>query len=120
MATGTRDLKALDDELNQLILSGKVFEALERFYDKDVCMQENSEPACVGLAANIEREKNFFTMVEQFYGSKVLSQAVGDNVTFSEWESDVQYKGAPRATSHQVSRREWRDGKIVHERFFHK
>jgi hypothetical protein len=114
------DLRVLDSELNQLILGGKVFEALERFYDKDVVMQENSDEPCCGLAQNIEREKQFFTMVEAFHGAKVTSQGVGDDVSFSEWENDVTFKGAPRATSHQVSVRRWKDGKIVHERFYHK
>lgn len=117
---GTRDLRTLDSELNQLILAGKVFEALERFYDKDVVMQENHDEPCRGLAQNIEREKQFFTMVEAFHGSKVLAQGVGDDVTFGEWENDVTFKGAPRATSNQVSVRKWKNGKIVHERFHHK
>jgi hypothetical protein len=116
----TSDLRTLDNELNQLILAGKIFEALERYYDKDVVMQENNDEECCGLATNIEREKKFFTMVEAFHGSKINAHAIGDNVTFSEWESDVTFKGAPRATTHQVSVRKWKNGKIVHERFYHK
>jgi hypothetical protein len=116
----TSDLRTLDNELNQLILAGKIFEAMERFYDKDVEMQENNDAPCCTLATNIEREKQFFTMVEAFHGSKVNAHAIGDDVTFSEWESDVTFKGAPRATTHQVSVRKWKNGKIVHERFYHK
>jgi hypothetical protein len=114
------DLRTLDIELNQLILGGKVFEALERFYDKDIVMQENNDEPCRGLATNIEREKQFFTLVEAYHGSKVTAHAVGDDTTFSEWENDVTFKGAPRATTHQVSVRRWKNGKIVHERFYHK
>jgi hypothetical protein len=113
----TDDLKTLDDGLNALILGGQVFEALERFYDRDVAMQENSEPPTVGLGANLEREKAFFATVETWHGSKILATAVGDGVTFGEWENDATYKGAPRAVTRQVSIRRWRNGKIVHERF---
>ena len=116
----SHDLRTLDNELNQMILSGKIFEAFERFYDKDIVMQENNDEPCCGLADNLEREKKFFAMVEQFYGSKVNSHAIGDGITFAEWENDVQYKGAPRQTSHQVSVRRWKGGKVVHERFYHK
>lgn len=114
------NLKQLDDELNQLILTGKVFEAMERFYATDVVMQENTDAPCIGLAANLEREKQFFAMVETFFGARVTAQAIGDGVTITEWVNDVQFKGAPRAEMHQVSVRRWKDGKIVHERFYHK
>jgi hypothetical protein len=116
----TADLRALDSQLNQLILAGQVFEALERFYHPEVIMQENNDEPCCTLATNIEREKKFFEMVEAFHGSKITSLGVGDDVTFSEWESDVTFKGAPRATMHQATVRRWKDGKVVHERFYHK
>jgi hypothetical protein len=117
---GTTDLKTLDTQLNELILTGKVFEAMERFYDKDVVMQENADEPCCTLATNLEREKLFFATVEQYHGAKVLSQAIGDDISVTEWENDVQFKGAPRMTMNQVAVRRWKDGKVVHERFYHK
>jgi hypothetical protein len=120
MTTTANDLRALDGELNQMILSGKIFEAFERFYDKDVVMQENHDAPCHGMSDNLAREQQFFASVEQFHGAKILTQAVGDGVSFAEWENDVTFKGAPRMTSHQISVRTWKNGKIVHERFYHK
>jgi hypothetical protein len=115
----SNNLKQLDDELNQMILEGKVFEAMERFYAPEVEMQENNDPACVGLAANFEREKQFFASLEKFHGAKVTSQGIGDGVTFSEWVLDVEFKGAPRMQMHQAAVRHWKNGKIVKERFYH-
>jgi hypothetical protein len=117
---GTQELKTLDDALNQMILTGKALEAMERFYDQEVTMQENTDAPCVGLLANLEREKQFFAAVEQFHGARILAQAIGDGTTLTEWENDVQFKGAPRALVHQVSVRRWKSGKVVHERFYHK
>jgi hypothetical protein len=114
------DLKSLDDELNQMILTGRAMEAMERFYDRDVSMQENSDPPTVGLTANLEREKQFFAMVDAFHGAQVLAQAVGDGVTMTEWTMDITFKGQPRATSSQVALRRWKNGKVVSERFYHK
>jgi hypothetical protein len=59
-------------------------------------------------------------MVEQWHGAKLVASAVGDGVTFSEWELDVTLKGMGRNQSAQVARRQWKDGRIVHERFYHK
>ena len=48
----------LQDMLNH-IRQGKIIEAMNEFYDKDTVLQENANPPTKGLAANIEREKQF-------------------------------------------------------------
>jgi hypothetical protein len=49
----------------------------------------------------------------------VKSVTVGDNVTTSEWEMDVTYKGAPRMKMCQVAVQKWKDGQIINERFYY-
>ncbi|MEO6668641.1 MAG: hypothetical protein ABIN36_04130 [Ferruginibacter sp.] len=39
-----RDLRTLVDELNQLILEGKILEGFEKFYSEEVVMQDNDYP----------------------------------------------------------------------------
>lgn len=109
----------LDDDLNQLLLGHKFAEALAHFYADDVVMQENTDEPCVGLLANIERETRFFATLEQIMSVRLLSRAVTHDVTFSEWVLDLKFKGAPPVALHQVTRRRWNDGKVVHERFYH-
>lgn len=113
------DHAALDAQLNSMILSGKVMEAFEQFYSDDVAMQENSEAPSVGKPANRERELAFFAKVEQFHGTKMLSSAFAGDTGFAEWEYDLTFRGAPRFIMSQVSVRKWKDGKVVHERFYH-
>ena len=48
-------VKQLEQELNQMILSGKALEAFEKFYADDLVMQENDQPPRIGKAANRER-----------------------------------------------------------------
>lgn len=116
---GTTPLKQLDDALNGLIADGRFFEALERFYAPDVVMQENDAAPTVGLAANVERERQFFGSVVESWRGRVESQAVGDGVTLTEWRVEVKLPGQPASTMRQVAARRWRDGKIVHERFYY-
>ncbi len=115
----TPNLKALDDELNEMILTGKAMEAFEKFYSDEVDMQENTDPPTKGKAANRQREIEFFSSVEEFHGGEVLSSAAGDDVTFSEWTSDITFKGGQRVKSAQVAVRRWQDGQIVSERFYY-
>lgn len=113
-------IQSAHDKLNQAILTGKAMEAFEELYADVISMQENLDAPCVGKDANRAREIAFFGMVEAWHGATLLASAVHGDTSFSEWEFDVTYKGAPRATSRQVSVRRWQDGKVVDERFYHK
>lgn len=110
----------LDKKLNDAILSGKAMEAFEELYDDDIVMQENAEPEYRGKDFNRKREIEFFSSVEAWHGGRVLSSAVSGDVSFSEWEMEVSLKGVGRITMNQVAVRRWKNGKIVHERFYHK
>lgn len=110
----------LNRNLDEAIFSGKALEAFEELYAEDVIMQENTDAPYVGKAFNRQREKDFFASVEAFHGGRVLSQGAGTDVTFSESEMDVTLKGVGRITMTQVAVRRWKNGKIVHERFYHK
>jgi len=86
----------LQQRLNDLfghIRQGKIIEAMNEFYDKDTVMQENANPPTKGLAANIEREKQFMSGVKELRGFIVTASAVGDNVTFYESTSDIVTTG---------------------------
>jgi ketosteroid isomerase-like protein len=117
-ATAT-SVQELDKQVNDDVLSGKAMEAFEKYYAEDVVMQENSEEPRRGKAANRKAEEEFFASVEAFNGGSVKASAVNGDVTFSEWEMDITFKGGHRAKMNQVAVRHWKNGKIVHERFFY-
>ena len=101
----------LNKKLDDAIFSGKAMQAFEELYADDVVMQENTEPEHRGKALNRKREQEFFATVEEWHG--------GD-VSFSESWMDVTLKGVGRIKMAQVAVRRWKNGKIVHERFYHK
>ena len=116
------NLTELERKLNDGILQGKAMELFEELYDEDVVMQENTEQEWRGKATNRKREQEFFASVEAWHGGSVLAWAVNDKdgTSFSEWEMDVSLKGVGRVKMTQVAVRRWKNGKIVHERFYHK
>jgi ketosteroid isomerase-like protein len=117
-ATAT-SVQELDKLVNDDVLSGKAMEAFEKYYAEDVVMQENSEEPRRGKAANRKAEEEFFASVEAFNGGSVKASAVNGDVSFSEWEMDITFKGGHRVKMSQVAVRHWKNGKIVHERFFY-
>lgn len=113
------DLKTLDDQLNQAILTGKALDAFEELYAADIVMRENAGEPCRGKDANRQREIDFFSSVAELHELKLVSSAVGDGVTFSEWVFDLTFKGGPRKRLEQTAVRRWRGGKVVEERFYY-
>jgi ketosteroid isomerase-like protein len=115
----TTSVEQLDKQLNDDVLSGKIMEAFEKYYADDVVMQENSEEPRKGKEANRKAEEEFMASVEAFNGASVKASAVNGDVTFSEWEMDITFKGGHRVKMNQVAVRRWKNGKIAHERFFY-
>ena len=117
------NLKETVEEMNRMIMSGQNMEAFEKYYHDDVVMQENANPICEGKTANREREKKaqeqMMASIEQFHGAEVKAVAIGDNTTMVEWSFDITYKGGNRSKMEQVAVQRWKDGKIIHERFYY-
>ena len=113
------DVAARDNELNQMILSGRALEAFEKFYADDVEMQENSSASTKGKDVNREREKQFFASVEDFHGAELVGSAVSGDTSYSEWMWDITLRDVGRVRMEQVATRRWRDGQVVRERFYY-
>jgi len=112
----------LQQRLNDLfgyIRQGKIIEAMNEFYDKDCAMQENANPPTKGLTACIEKEKQFLSGVKEWKGFNVEASGIGDNITFYESMIDFIATNGQPVHLEQVSVAKWRNGKIVHERFYY-
>jgi len=91
------------------------------FYAPGVQMQENNNPPTAGLEANVEREKQFLSYVKQWKGLEVDAVAVdaarGKTLVQSRLEFDAV--DGKTVKMDQVAVQTWRDGKIVHEKFYY-
>jgi len=109
-------------ELYNMINSGQLLDAFDKFYAEDVVMQEMGEEPRVGKAINREYEVNFVNSVEAIHGGGV------DNITSDEAKGvvmienwmDLTFKGGQRVHMAQVCVQEWKGEQIVKERFYHR
>jgi ketosteroid isomerase-like protein len=115
----TTDLSQRLQGLLTSIQQGKIMEAMKEFYDADTVMQDNANPPTKGLAANIEREKQFLEGVKEWKGFRVSASGVGDNVTFYECVMEFIATNGQPVRLEQVSVAKWKNGKIVNERFYY-
>lgn len=109
----------LDRQLNSLIIDGKSAEAFQTFYHEDVIAQENDEPERHGRDPWMRGRQEFEKQITKF-SARVLAHAASGDVSFSEWEYDMDLAGMGPMRVVQVAVRRWRDGKVVRERFYHK
>ena len=75
-----KDLRTLVDELNQMILEGKILEAFDKFYGDDVVMQDNDYPQRVGKEVNRQYETDFVNGLTEFRGAKVITTIISDGI----------------------------------------
>lgn len=115
----SQDIAALEQQLNEMIASGKAMEAFEKFYAEDVVMSENQQDERRGKDACREYEEAFFGNVTEFHEGSFHGGAVQGDRSYSEWVFDVTFKDGSRMRNHQVASRRWKDGKVVFEQFFY-
>lgn len=114
------NIDARDQELNDMILQGKILEAFDEFYADDIVMEEGGDER-VGKEANRKYEEQFVNALQEFHDAEIRARAVDEenNVTLSEWFNDMTLDGAGRVQQEQVAVRTWNDeGQITNEKFY--
>jgi hypothetical protein len=106
-------------EMLDYLAQGRIMDAMREFYADDVVMEEPAYGATVGLAANLEREEAFVASVKEFKGFEAKKVGVGDDVSFYENVMDWVDVNGNDIHVEQVVVAQWRDGRIVHERFYY-
>lgn len=112
-------ISARAHQLQEYIKQGKILEAMDEFYDQNVTMQENNKEPIVGLAKNIEREKEFLAQVKEFKGYDAIAVGIDGDVSLVECTLDfVNQQDQPVHLS-QVAVQRWKDGKVISEKFYY-
>lgn len=112
------DLKTTVDQLNQMILEGKILDAFEKFYADDVVMQDNNYPARDGKDLNRQHEEAFVNGITEFRGAKVIDTIISDDLAVTDWWFDYTHKDYGTRTYRQLAVQRWKNGKIVEEKFY--
>lgn len=107
------------NDLQEFIKSGRVLDAMTEFYAPDVSMQENANSPTVGLAPNIERERQFLAQVKDWKGYTVKAVASSGDTSLVESVIEFINQQDQPVRMEQVASQRWKNGKIVHERFYY-
>jgi hypothetical protein len=116
--THPRNLEALIEDFDRMVLAGDILGAVDRYFADEVVTQEGNAAPVVGKAANRARLDAFLSSLRAFNGATRHSYGVGEDVTLSEYTFDlVTEDGAPLIWN-EVIRRRWANGQVVDERYY--
>lgn len=109
----------LDEHLNAMIIEGKSADAFMKFYAEDVVSQENDDTERIGRASWMHARQEMEKSIKTF-DARVLAHAANGDMSFAEWEINIDLAGMGPLKIVQVAVRRWKDGRVVRERFYHK
>jgi len=104
--------------LVRYVEANRILDAIDELYDEHVSMQDNHNPPVVGQAANRERERQFFGGIT-LHQHRALSIAVDGDRAVIHWLLEFTGGDGKRYRLDQLAHQEWKDGRIVRERFFY-
>jgi hypothetical protein len=106
----------------EMVNSGQILDAFEKYYHEDVVMQEVGEKERIGKADNREYEKNFVGSVKAVHGAGIdaITADESNGVTMVESWMDVTFQNDVRVKLEQVAVQYWKGDQIAKERFYHK
>lgn len=101
-----------------------IFDALDTYYHDDVEIVEGNGDTFHGKDTQRGRIQEWMQSVEDIHDGGIRSLAAnetspGTGVVFAETYTDATFKGSGRWTMEEVAVQQWKDGKVVHERFYY-
>ena len=112
-------LEKAKDLYNQ-VAQGQLLQAFDTYYAENVVMEEPNGKR-EGKDANCQYEEQFVSSIEAFHGMeiKAISEDASNDKVLIEVAMDVTFKGGQRVNMEQVAVQTWKDGQIIHERFYY-
>ena len=111
------DIRERIADLVALVQQGRIVDAIARFYDDDVTMQENLNPPTVGKEANLQREAGFQGWVAEWHRVRVPAVLVDGDRAVIHWDLEYTSTDGHRWRFDQLALQRWENGRIVEERF---
>ncbi len=108
-------------DLYNMIFSGQLLEAFEKYYHSDVVMHEATGDIREGKDTCRKYEEQFLENVQEIHGggADAITSNEDDGVTSVESWMDVTFKDGNRVKMEQVAVQRWEGDHIIHERFYY-
>lgn len=103
-----------------LLKEAKFIEAMNTYLDDDVVLQEANGEAKHGKEFCVKFEQDFIdNQLAEFIRYEVGNYAVNGNHSYYDAVMELNLKDGSTMLSEQIVATEWKDGKIIRERYYH-
>ena len=113
------DIREQVNEVIIGIITGKILETFDEFYDENVVIYENGLNDKTDKATMRAHKERFLNGLEAFHGAKATSVVVDGHKAAVEWRIEITPKGGKRMTLNRLAFQTWGNGKIIHETNYH-
>ena len=110
--------KGLED-LKVLLGKGQFLEAMDKYLADDVILQEANETPKIGKDVSIQAEKELLANVSEFIRYDIKNESISGDISYYEAIMEFKTKDGQHHKFEQVNRTQWKDGKIINERYYH-
>lgn len=119
--TGREDLQTSVEKFQTLLQTGKTLEAIELYYDENICIQDNDNAPILGKQNIYVAEKNKLTKVNSLK-INILSSIVDENksLVLGEMQINIETLDGTLQQLNKAFSQRWKNGKIIAERFYFK
>ena len=113
-------LREKTQDIYNLVGQGKLLEAFDKYYADNVVITE-PRGTWEGKVKCRAHEEEFLSMVKEVHGMEVKAITSDEEagIVMHETSMDVTFQDGNRVNMEQVGVQKWKDGKIVHERFYY-
>ncbi len=106
--------------IHDLLAEGQFIQAMETYLHDDVELREANGDPKKGKDFCVKFEADFINNeLEEFIGYNVGNYAVHGNHSFYDAVMTLKLKNGTTMVSEQIVASEWKDGKILKERYYH-
>lgn len=106
-------------DLKELLGKGQFLEAMDKYLADNVVLQEANGAPKVGKDVCIAAEKELLATVTEFIRYDVNNIAVTGDYSYYEAIMEFKTNDGQHHNFEQVNRTQWKDGKIINERYYH-
>ncbi len=106
-------------DLKTLLGKEQFLEAMDKYLDDDVVLQEANNTPKVSKETAIIAEKELLATVTEFIGYDIKNIAIPGDVSYYEAIMEFKTNDGQHHKFEQVNRTQWKDGKIINERYYH-
>ena len=108
-------------ECHKMVGEGQMLEAFEKFYHDDVVMVEATGEVREGKDVSREFEKQWLEGIKEMHDGGIRSINANESAATTSVESwiDVTMQDGNRVKMEEVAVQKWKDGQIIHERFYY-